>query len=145
MSYSNYKEIEIFLKPISLDDMVLSRYILILDKYPMKESKKKIYLSLDKKQRVGMLNRYLLSIASKLGIYESFISEIIYLKRNYKIYKKFSNDDHNVQYWNKKFNDVKIRLTYQYNMLLKIIIEEIDKREKIRYLRKIKMNNVLQK
>lgn len=138
------REIKNTLKPISLHDSVLSKCATILIYYPMKESKLKIYLSLDEKKRVGMLTRYILGVASKIGVYQTIIKEIIDLKQDYKKYIKYAKQDTMDNFWKKRLEINQRELNKQFTMLLDIIIEEIDRRNDPKYLRKKKLNLINQ-
>lgn len=141
--YKVVKENKILLKPISLHDMILNQYALILSHYPMKESKFNIFIQLDKHKRVGMLNRHILSVASKLGVYQVILKEIIKLRIDHNKYKKFINDsEEHKEYWIKAFEKNQNELTTRYHMLLDIIGEEISKRNNPKYLRKKKLQEI---
>jgi len=116
------------LKPISLHDNFLSKYALIYANYPMKESKYNIYLKLDKNKRLGMLNRHMLGVASKLGISQVFIRERV---RAYKSYIKEYEDE---KYWKDAYEK------YHRNMV--DLFEEIKKRNDPKYLRNKKLKEI---
>lgn len=140
------REIKESLKPISLHDTILSKCSIILAYYPMKESKLEIYNNLDKRQRVGMLTRYILGVASKIGVYQSIIKEIVELKQNYKRYKyhlKNYKDDN--KFWEEQLYKNQIEMNKYLNLLLDSIIEEISRRNDPKYLRKKKLNEIEQK
>ncbi len=142
-NFSIIRENKILLKPISLHDMVLDRYALILGYYPMNESKFNIFINLDKHKKVGLLNRHILSVASKLGIYQVLLKEIINLRDNHKRYKKYINDlTNDKEYWIKSFDKNQSELSTRYRMLLDIIVEELTKRENPKYLRKKKLQEI---
>ena len=82
-------QIIISLKPISIHQNILIKYATILAYYPMKESKMEIFIKLDKKQKVGMLSRHIMGVASKLGIYQTLLKEIINLKQSHRTARKY--------------------------------------------------------
>lgn len=142
------------LNPIALYDTILGKYAMILGHYPMKESKYKIFSNLNRTERVGMLNRHILGVASKLGIYQTILKNIDELRLNHKKYKKYKNNtkkkskkslfsnSENDNFWQKKYIENQAKLTEQYNILLDIIIEEINKRNNPKYLRKKKLQEI---
>lgn len=151
--YIAQKENKKLLKPISMHDMLLDDYATILTHYPMPQSKYEIYLKLDKKKRVGMLNRYILGIASKLGIYQSYLREINELRKDYRKYKKFSKnerkpiflkimDNNDDNYWKKSLEECQLNLTKHYKMLFLMMFEEIVKRNNPKYLRRKKLEKI---
>lgn len=134
---------KLLLKPISLHDMMLEKYAFVVSHYPMNESKFNIFIKLDKHEKVGMLNRHILSVASKLGVYQVILKEIIKLRSDHKKYKKFIDQSYSdKEYWIKSFEKNEIELTTRYRMLLDIIGEEINKRENPKYLRKKKLQEI---
>lgn len=139
------REIKEVLKPISLHDNVLSKCVLILIYYPMKESKIEIYTNLDKREKVGFLTRYILGVASKIGIYQTLIKEIVTLKQDYKKYKiyimKYKNDN---KFWKECLERNQRDLTKQFSLLLDMMLEEITRRNEPKYLRKKKLEELKQ-
>ena len=140
------------LKPIALHDVILSKYALILGYYPMINKKYDIFISLDRYKRVGMLSRHILGVASKLGIYQVFLKEINSLKDTHRTCKKyvkqekknlftFKNEKQD-PFWQKRYEENKRELSKVYNMLLDIILEEINKRNNPKYLRKKKLQEI---
>jgi len=144
------------LKPIALHDMILSKYALILGYYPMINKKYDVFISLDRYKRVGMLSRHILGVASKLGVYQVVLKEINSLKdthRNCKKYlkqeKKNSNNlftafkqEKQDPFWQKRYEENKRELSKSYIMLLDMILEEINKRNNPKYLRKKKLQEI---
>jgi len=135
-------EIETILRPISLHEEMLIKCALILTFYPLRKSKLNIYLNLDKVQRVGMLNRHILGAASKLGIHQVFIRQIIGLKRTNKKYKQNILKTDNKQFWTTAYNTNQIELRKMFNLLLDMMIEELDRRSEPKYLRRKKLNEI---
>jgi len=147
---------KILLNTISLHDFILSKYALVLGYYPMIKSKFDIFIKLDKRKKVGMLNRHILSAASKLGVYQTILKEIVVLRENNKRYKKFTIEEaasnssimsyfkknDNINYWQNAYNKNQIELKKMYTMLLDIMCEELQKRNNSKYLRKIKLQEI---
>lgn len=131
------------MRPISLENRILSKCALILVYYPLNEKKLKIFNKLDQKGKVGLLNRHLLSVASKLKLSEALITEMSRSMNNYRSYKKYNerNDD----FWNRILEKNEIIFNKVYKLFLDSIIEEIDKRKNIKYLRNKKLNEILDK
>jgi hypothetical protein len=139
------------LKPIALHDITLSKYATILGYYPMSQSKFNIFIKLDKNQRVGMLNRYILGVASKIGIHQCFLNQFNELRSSYKKYKKYnkkekkffnftsSKDD---DFWINLYKKNQSEMNNQYYMLLNMILEELNKRNNPKYLRKRKLQEI---
>jgi len=127
------------LKPISLHDTILSKCALIFAYYPMKKSKLDIYLTLDKKQRVGMLYRHIVGVASKLGVYQTILREIIRLRQEHKKYKKYMDKE---GFYKDIFTRNEMELSKRYNLLLDIMIEELTRRSDPKYLRKKKLKEI---
>lgn len=145
------REYRNILKPIALHELVLTKYAYILCYYPMKDSKLDIYFKLDKNQRVGMLNRHILGVASKINVYQSIIKNIILIRNRLKHYKKYIkeeiDDDYtliNKEYWQKSYNNSQNEINKQYSLLLDIISEEINRRKDIKYIRRKKMEEIEQ-
>jgi len=130
------------LSPIALHDNILSKYVMVLLYYPMKDSKANIYLKLNKNQRVGMLNRHILSVANKLDVYQVIIKELIELRDNYKKYKKYKEKGDINNFWTDHYKETEKELSRRYVKLLDIIIEEITRRENPKYLRKKKLKEI---
>jgi len=147
-------QIIISLKPISIHQNILIKYATILAYYPMKESKMEIFIKLDKKQKVGMLSRHIMGVASKLGIYQTLLKEIINLKQSHRTARKyikpkpkkrtFFKEDKRDDFWEKVYVDTQSKLNYHFLLLLDIIIEEINRRHNLKYLRKKKLEEILQ-
>ena len=138
------REIKAFLKPISLHDLPLTKCAFIVFYYPIKKSKLDIYLKLDNVQRVGMLNRYILGVASKLGIYQIFLRQFVGLKRENKRYKNYiKSGDLEQQFWIEQYRINQIELSKMFNLLLDMMIEEINRRNNPKYLRKKKLDEII--
>lgn len=138
--FKQLRDIEETLHPIALHDVVLSKCSLILVQFPMKKTKLDIYATLNKHQRVGMLFRHILGVASKLGIYTVILKNIKELRSNHKRYKSLGGSDGG--FWEKRYKENNIELGKQYSILLDIIIEEISRREKPKYIRKKKLEKL---
>jgi hypothetical protein len=138
------------LKPIALHDIFLSKYALILGYYPIPQSKFNIFIRLDRNQRLGMLNRYILGVASKIGIHQCFIDQFNELRLKHKKCKKyvkkekkiFNFGDKDNDFWIKVHKENQSEMRKQYNMLLDMILEEINKRNNPKYLRKKKLQEI---
>lgn len=139
------------LKPIALHDIVLSKYALILGYYPMINKKYDVFISLDRYKRVGMLSRHILGVASKLGIYQVVLKEINSLKDTHRNCKKYlKKEKKNLStfqerqdpFWQKRYEENKRELSKVYIMLLDMILEEINKRNNPKYLRKKKLQEI---
>ena len=137
------RETKEILKPIALHELLLTKCAFIITYYPFKESKLQIYSQLNKTQRAGMLNRYILGIASKLGIHQAFLRQIIGIKRQNKRFRnKINNVKERKEFWIDAYNSNQIELTKMFNLLLDMMIEEIDRRNNPKYLRKKKLNEI---
>lgn len=136
-----FRETKKVLKPVSLHDSILSKCALIFIYYPMKKSKFDIYLKLDKKQRVGMLYRHILGVASKLGVYQTVLKETIRLRQEHKKYKTYLETGKG-SYWKSAYDRNELELNKQYNQLLDIMIEELTRRSDTKYLRKKKLKEI---
>ena len=136
------RETKKILKPISLHDIILTKCALIFVYYPMKASKLKIFSTLDKKQKIGMLYRHILGVASKIGVYQTIIKEIVRLRQDHVKYKKYLFEYSHVDYWAELYKRNEKELSKQYNMLLDIMIEELKRRHDPKYLRKKKLNEI---
>ena len=60
----------------------------ILAKYPMSESKYKVFKTLDPKKRFGVISRHCMGVAHRCGVSDDFLDEIIRAKNDYSFYKK---------------------------------------------------------
>jgi hypothetical protein len=129
------------LTPISLHNNYLSKYALILAYYPMKQSRYNIFIKLDKNQKVGMLNRHILGVARKLGVYQSIIKNIVKLRETLVRYKKYKNDNKKDDFW-RKTTYTENELTTHMNLLLDIILEEIGRRGNTKYIRRKKLQEL---
>jgi len=127
--------------PISLHDDIVRKCVIILIEYPMKENKMKIFLELDKKEKVGMLNRHILSVASKIGIYDSFTNKVYRCIENNKRYKKY-NKSQNDAYWKEAYDRNQIELSKYHRLLLDIMLEELHRRSSVKYLRNKKLKEI---
>ena len=88
-----------------------------------------------------MLNRHILSVASKLEVYDVILKSINQLRRSYRTSKKYMNGEHD-KFWSENFTKNQIDFNKQMSQLLDIIIEEINRRNNVKYVRKKKLNEI---
>lgn len=124
---------------LPLHSNIVDSYVLFISYFPFDSKKLKIYKKLRKGEKLGMLNRHILSVAKKLDISDVLLKKIHDHTQKYKIFK-----DHNdsVFYKNIIENTTK-EISKGYLLLMEMIIEELKKRNDIKYLRKKKINNIL--
>lgn len=146
--YRIVRENKLLLRPIALHDIILSKYALILGYYTMSQSKFDIFTKLDRKQRLGMLNRHILGVASKIGIHQCFLNQFNGLRKKHEKCKKYISKDKFMttsmpsNFWQKEYEENQSEMRRQYNMLLDMILEEIDRRKNPKYLRKKKLQEI---
>jgi hypothetical protein len=140
--YENEKE----LQPISLYAGHIEKYAKLIAFYPLPEKKYKIFCTLTKQTKLGLLNRHLLSVASKLGVSNVYIKHVNRLKienKKYKNkieeYKKFSRSTKELEEWKKRNEIEMISALY---MLFDMVFEETNKRLNITYRRKKKLEKI---
>jgi hypothetical protein len=129
------------IRPISLENIILNKCATILVYYPFSDKKLKIFNKLNKKQKVGMLNRHLLSVANKLDINKPLIDGVSSCIRNNRRYKKYQNDG----YWNDLYNKNQDHFIRLYNIFINCLLDEINRRKNIKYLRNKKLEKILDK
>lgn len=124
---------------LPIHDLVVVKYALAISYFPLSDSKMKIYNKLNKKQKIGMLNRHILSICRKLDISQVLIKNAKDASDNYKRIRKYEDVD---DVWKTLIEKYRRDIDVGYNLLLDIIEEEINKLNNIKYLRKKKIEKI---
>lgn len=121
----------------------IQEYVLLVSYFPFTDTKEKVYLSLDnKRDRIGMLNRHILSVARKLDISQIIIKRAKESSINYNRYKNYGKDYENL-WWSDQVIKYRENIIYTYDLLLKMIFEENIKRRDVKYVRKKKLEELM--
>lgn len=123
---------------LPLHASVVNSYVLFISYFPFDDKKLKIYKKLGKGEKLGMLNRHVLSVAKKLGISDVLLKNNHDHTQKYKIYKDHDGDN----FYKKIFENTTKEISKGYLLLIDIIIDEMRKRNNIKYLRKKKIDTI---
>ncbi len=129
---------------LPIHEFCVDKYITLVSFYPFGDKKEKVFKFLSKAQKMGMLNRHVLSVARQLGISNILIKKA---KETTKNLASTKNNKNNLSYFNPTYyeeQEIKYRykLEEYYTLILDIIIEEIECRKNIKYLRKKKLDEI---
>jgi len=130
-------------------ELNVGAYVKLLSYYPFNEEKEKIFKSLNKSQKMGMLNRHVLSVARKLDISNILLKkakditiDLATSKKNAKTSSLSSYFKPN--YFKEQEEKYRHKLQEFYNIILDMIIEETIKRFDVKYMRKQKLEEITQ-
>jgi hypothetical protein len=129
---------------LPIHETFIEKYLTVLLYYPLSESKLKIYSTLNKKGKLGMLNRHILSVARKLNISQVIIKLASESTQSYKKCKKYmKNDTDNDTYWTERVQDYGRDIRQYYMIVIDMISEEITKISDVKYLRNKKLKKII--
>jgi len=134
---------------LPIHEVRVIKYVVLLSYYPFNEQKWKIFKSLSKNQKMGMLNRHVLSVARQLGV-----SDIL-LKKAKEITKDLASSTKRAKrttignilkpnFYKEQEERYRRKLEEYYTLILDIIMEETSKRMNVKYLRKKKLDEIIQ-
>ncbi len=126
---------------LPIHETKIDEYVRVVSFYPFTESKEKVFITLNKKQKLGMLNRHILSVARKLNISQVIIKNAKTETLDYKKYLSFYKNEGD-SYWKTFVIRSRDNIEMFYGIILKMIIEEIDRRLNPKYLRKKKLEEI---
>jgi len=82
--YDNRRE----MGKLPIHELNVGNYVKLISYYPFNEEKEKIFKSLNKSQKMGMLNRHVLSVARKLGVSNILLKKAKEITKDLAIVKK---------------------------------------------------------
>lgn len=126
---------------LPIHEMKIDHYVKVVSFYPFSESKEKIFLTLNKKEKMGMLNRHVLSVARKLDISQVIIRKAKEETLSYKKSLSYYKDDGDV-YWGNLAVKSRENIDMFYGVILDMIIDEMNRRLEPKYLRKKKLEEI---
>ena len=145
-AFSEYWEIILYnrkeIGDLPIHENFYNRYVYVLTFFPFSEKKEKIFKSLDRKAKMGMLNRHILSVAREVGISQIIIKkakeETTDYKRCNENFRKYKDD-----FWKEYVEQHRSKIEEYYTLILGMIEEEIRKRSNVKYMRKKKLDKIL--
>jgi len=132
---------------LPIHELIVEKYVILLSYYPFGDKKENIFKSLNKSQKMGMLNRKVLSVARELGISDLIIKktkeitiDLASTKESAKSTSIFFKPD----YYKEREKNLRYKLEEYYTLILDMIMEETTKRMDVKYLRKKKLEEITQ-
>ena len=123
-------------------DISSLKYALIISYFPLKDSKLKIYKKLNRKQKLGFLNRHILSVGRKLELPQILLKKAKGSSKSYKITKKYAKESEYDNFWKNSHKRDRNNIDEYYNIIMDIIIDEIKKYNNTKYSRKMKLEKI---
>jgi len=124
----------------------VDKYVLLISYYSFNEQQEKIFKSLNKSQKLGMLNRHVLSVARQLNISNILIKmakqttkDLASINKNVKL-----GLDYYETHYKTQENNYRRKLVDFYTLILDMIMEETTKRMNVKYMRKKKLEEITQ-
>lgn len=128
---------------LPIHEFCYSKYVKFISLFPFNKKKEIIFKSLNPKQKLGMLNRHVLSVAKNLEISQIIIKkakeESLEYRRCIENIEKYSKDD----FWVNYADNHRKKMEEYYQLILDMIIEEMIKRTDVKYMRKKKLKEIL--